>query len=63
MKDYTHNHTGSTHAFHATVGQIGPNLGSLGLYIGSKERSKSEETFRNLLVTYVTNFLFLEAYK
>ena len=48
-------HTGSNHKIHATVGQIGPKLGCFGLYIRSKQRSKSDLTFDNLLVFYIVN--------
>ena len=55
LKNIMGNHTGATHVFHATVGQIGPKLGCLGLYIRSKQRSKSDLTFDNLLVFYIVN--------
>ena len=52
--NYRH-HRGSTHAFHATIGQIGPKVGCLGLYIKSKQRSKIELIYDNLLVIFVNN--------
>ena len=56
-------HIGSTHAFHATIGQNGPKLGGLGLYIRSKQRSEIELICDNRLVIYNSNMQFFDKSK
>ena len=56
-------HRRSNHAIHAMIGEIGPKLGCLGLYIRSKQWPKSELYSRTPLVIHITKLLFLDESK